>query len=67
MASENQPLGRNVNRPGMVQVQSHMAAFPTRDPNEPSFVARVLKQAITSLVQRCMHRKDKLPACLNVN
>lgn len=45
IVSENQPLGRYmyINTPGMVQVQSHMVAFPTQDLKVLFSAARVLK------------------------
>ena len=49
----------------MVQVQSHMVAFPTQDPNVLSFAARVLKQINDYKLHKKTHEcKEKLPACL---
>jgi len=61
----NQVLGRYVDTPGVVQVQSHMVAFPTQDPKVLSFAARVLKQIIDYKLHTKTHEYKRKTPCLS--
>jgi len=60
----NHALGRYVDTPGMVQVYSHMVAFPTQDPNVLSFAARVLKQITDYKLGTKMHEYKRKTSSL---